>query len=179
MPDLRRTRKSLKTALAIMAGIDLLAAAIYFSPIIGSAETRQQDLNTLQAELKLKTAQVAPLKDLPQKVVLASHQIGDFYKKRFPTQESQILTELGKLTSANGVSIEQVKYKVRDAEIGGLQPVEMDADFAGNYTSLAKFINAMERDQVFFIINSVTLGGQQQGPVKLGVKLETYLKVGS
>jgi len=169
----------LKTALAIMAGVDLLAAAIYFSPIIGSPETRQQELTTLQAELKLKTAQVAPLKDLPQKVVLASHQINDFYKKRFPTQESQILTELGKLTSANGVSIEGVKYKPRDAEVGGLQPVEMDADFAGNYTSLAKFINALERDQVFFIINSVTLGSQQQGPVKLSVKLETYLKVGS
>jgi type IV pilus assembly protein PilO len=179
MPDLRRTRKNLKTALAIMAGVDLLAAAIYFSPIIGSAETRQQELNTLQAELVTKTRQVAPLKDLPQKVVLAGHQISDFYKTRFPTQESQILTELGKLTSANGVSIEQVKYKVRDSEIGGLQPVEMEADFAGNYTALAKFINSLERDQLFFIINSVTLGGQQQGPVKLGVKLETYLKAGS
>ncbi len=179
MPDLRRTRKNLKTALAILAGVDLLAAAIYFSPIIGSPESRRQELNTLQAELITKTRQVAPLKDLPQKVVLAGHQIDDFYKKRFPTQESQILTELGKLTSANGVSIEQVKYKVRDAEIGGLEPVEMEADFAGNYIALAKFINSLERDQMFFIINSVTLGGQQQGPVKLGVKLETYLKAGS
>jgi type IV pilus assembly protein PilO len=179
MPDLRRTRKNLKTALAIMAGVDLLAAAIYFSPIIGSAETRQQELNTLQTELVTKTRQVAPLKDLPQKVVLAGHQIDDFYKKRFPTHESQVLTELGKLTSANGVSIETVKYKVKDAEVGGLEPVEMEAEFAGNYIALAKFINALERDQVFFIINSVTLGGQQQGPVKLGVKLETYLKAGS
>ncbi len=32
---------------------------------------------------------------------------------------------------------------------------------------------------MFFIINSVTLGGQQQGPVKLSMKLETYLKAGS
>jgi hypothetical protein len=55
----------------------------------------------------------------------------------------------------------------------------MEAEFAGNYVALAKFINSLERDQVFFIINSVTLGGQQQGPVKLGVKLETYLKAGS
>ena len=65
------------------------------------------------------------------------------------------------------------------AQAGGLQPVEIDADFAGNYTALAKFINALERDEMFFIINNVTLGGQQQGPVKLGVKLETYLKAGS
>ena len=39
MPDLRRTRKNLKVALAILAGVDLLAAIIYFSPLVGSAET--------------------------------------------------------------------------------------------------------------------------------------------
>jgi hypothetical protein len=44
---------------------------------------------------------------------------------------------------------------------------------------LARFINATERDEMFFIINSVTLGGEPQGPVRLNVKLETYLKVGS
>jgi type IV pilus assembly protein PilO len=179
MPDLRRTRKNLTTTLAIMAGIDLLAAIVYFSPLVGSAETRRQEQNTLQAELITKTHQVAPLKDLPQKVVLAGHQISDFYKTRLPSQESQILTELGKLAVANGVTIDQEKYKVDAAQAGGLQPVEIDADFAGNYTALAKFINALERDEMFFIINNVTLGGQQQGPVKLGVKLETYLKAGS
>ena len=179
MPDLRRTRKNLNTTLAIMAGIDLLAAIVYFSPLVGSAESRRQEQNTLQAELITKTRQVAPLKDLPQKVVLAGHQINDFYKTRLPSQESQILTELGKLAAANGVNIDQEKYKVDAAQAGGLQPVEIDADFAGNYTALAKFINALERDEMFFIINNVTLGGQQQGPVKLGVKLETYLKAGS
>ena len=111
MPDLRQTRKNLKIALAIMAGVDLLAAIVYFSPLVGSAESRRQEMNQLQAELTTKTRQVAPLKDLPQKVVLASHQINDFYKKRFPTQQSQILTELGKLAVANGVTIEQEKYK--------------------------------------------------------------------
>jgi len=37
MPDLRKTRKDLKVTLAILAGVDLLAAALYFSPLIGSA----------------------------------------------------------------------------------------------------------------------------------------------
>jgi len=179
MPDLRRTRKNLKTALAVMAAVDVLAAVVYFSPLVGSAETRRQELNTLQTELITKTRLVAPLKDLPQKVVLASHEITDFYKKRFPTEESQILTELGKIAAANGVVIDHEKYKVLPTDTGGLEPVEIEADFSGNYTSLAHFINAMERDEMFFIINSVTLGGQPQGPVKLSVKLEAYLKAGS
>ena len=32
---------------------------------------------------------------------------------------------------------------------------------------------------MFFVINSVTLGGEPRGAVKLNVKLETFLKAGS
>jgi type IV pilus assembly protein PilO len=49
----------------------------------------------------------------------------------------------------------------------------------GNYTALAHFINALERDDMFFIINSVTLGGEPQGSVKLTMKLQAYLKAGA
>jgi len=179
MPDLRKTRKDLKVTLAILAGVDLLAAALYFSPLIGSAETRRMEMNQLQSELTMKTRQVAPLKDLPQKVNVASEQIGDFYKKRLPSENSEILTEIGKLASANGVRIEQGRYKPGENVTVGLQQINMEYDLAGNYTSLARFINAVERDEMFFIIDSVSLGGDPQGPVKLAVKLETYLKVGS
>lgn len=179
MPDLRQTRKKLKVALAVMAGIDVLALAVYLSPLVGSAESRRQELTQLQSELTAKTKLVAPLQNLPQKVVLASHQISDFYAKRFPSRNSDIYTEIGKLKDANGVTIEQAKYKEKEEGPGRLRPVEIEADLSGNYTSLAKFINAVERDQMFFIINSVTLGGEQQGPVKLNVKLETFLKAES
>jgi len=179
MPDLRQTRKKLKTALAVMAAVDVLAAAVYFSPLVGSAESRRMELNRLQAELNEKTRQVAPLRNLPQKVTLAGHEITDFYKTRFPAQDSEIPAEVGKIAAANGVSIEQAKYKIKEEGPGRLQPVEMDADLSGNYPSLARFINALERDQMFFIINSVSLAGEPQGAVKLNVKLETYLRAGS
>lgn len=179
MPDLLRTRKQLKVTLAVLLGLDVLAVVLYFSPLIGSAETRRQELNRLQAELTTKTHQVAPLQDLPHRVSMAGQQINTFYKNRFPAQNSDIYTEFGKLAAANGVRIDQVRYKPSETITSGLQAIEMEADLAGNYTSLAKFINALERDEMFFIINSVTLGGEPQGPVKLSVKLETYLKVGS
>ena len=179
MPDLRKTRKDLKLALVVLVGVDLLAAVLYFSPLIGSAETRRMEMNQLQSELTMKTHQVAPLKDLPQKVDLAGKEITDFYNKRLASENSQILTEIGKLASANGVRIEQGRIKPGESVTVGLQQVNMEYDLAGNYTSLARFINAVERDEMFFIIDSVALGGDPQGPVKLAVKLETYLKVGS
>lgn len=179
MPDLRQTRKKLKVALAVMAGIDVLALVVYLSPLVGSADSRRQEINQLSTELIAKNTLVAPLQNLPQKVVLASHEISDFYGKRFAANNADVYTELGKLKDANGVTIEQAKYKVGAEGPGGLQPFEIEMDLSGSYTSLAKFINAIERNQMFFIINNVSLGGEQQGPVKLNVKLETFLKAGS
>lgn len=179
MPDLRHTRKQLKITLGILGGVSVVAAVLYFSPVVGSAESRRMDLNRLQADLTIQSRRVAPLKDLPQKVNLASGQIADFYKNRFPAQNSQILSEVGKLASENSVVIEQGRYKPADEVTVGLQPIEMEYDLSGNYGSLARFINALERDQMFFIINSITLNGEPQGTVKLSVKLETYLKAGT
>jgi type IV pilus assembly protein PilO len=179
MPDFRQTRKKIKTALAVMLGVDVVALVVLFSPLVGSTESRRLELNQLWGELQTKTHQVEPLTNLPEKVHTANRQIADFYKKRLPAQDSQIATQLGKVASETGVTIDQAKYKERDEETGRLLPVEMDADLSGNYVSLARFINALERDDMFFIISSVELGGEQNGPIKLHMKLETYLKAGT
>jgi Tfp pilus assembly protein PilO len=152
---------------------------VLFSPLVGSTASRRQELNGLWSELQTKTRQVEPLKNLPEKVNTASRQITDFYKKRFPTQDSQIATQFGKLATANEVTIEQAKYKEENMEVGRLEPVEVEANLTGNYVSLAKFINALERDDMLFIIDSIALAGEQKGPIKLQMKVETYLKAGA
>jgi hypothetical protein len=39
-----------------------------------------------------------------------------------------------------------------------------------------QFINAVERDKVFFVINGINLTGQQTGQVNLRIRLTTYLR---
>ncbi len=178
MPDLRQTRKKIKTALAVLLGIDVVAVAILASPLVGSTQSRREQLGRLWSELQIKTRQVEPLKNLDKKVIVADKQITEFYKQRFPSEDSQIVTELGKTATENGVSIEGARYKVLEPGVGHLAPVQMEAELSGNYVSLAKFINALERDNMFFIIDSIALAGEQKGPIKLQMKMETYLKAG-
>ncbi len=179
MPDLRQTRKNIKSALAVLLGVDVVAVIVLLSPLVGSTDSRRQELNQLWSELRVKTSQVEPLRNLDKKVVTANQQITEFYKKRFPAQDSQIASQLGKLAAENGVIIEQARYKVKEPGTGRLQPVEMEAQLSGNYVSLAKFINALERDEMFFIIDGITLAGEPKGPIKLQMKFETYLKAGA
>jgi type IV pilus assembly protein PilO len=179
MPDLRQTRKDIKISLAIMLAVDVIAAAVLFSPLVGSTESRQQELAQLSTELQTKTREVEPLGNMREKVKTANGEITDFYIRRFAGQQSQIVTEFDKLAAANGVSVEQTKYKVLEDETERLHPVEIEADLTGNYVALAKFINALERDDMFFLISSISLGGEQKGPIKLQMKLATYLKAGA
>ena len=59
---------------------------------------------------------------------------------------------------------------------GELTEAKVDASLSGDYRQLVQFINSLERDKMFFLINGVTLTGQQVGTVGLRLRLTTYLR---
>jgi len=179
MPDLRSTRRKVKIALATMAIVDVAAVIVYFSPLIGTPTSRRTQLLGLWRELQQKTQEVQPLQGLDKKIPVAQKQIEGFYKDRFPSENSAISDNIGQLASQSGVKVGSIKYDMKDPETLGLQPVEIDADLAGGYLQLVRFVNSLERDRMFFLVNSVHLGGEQNGVVKLQIKFETYLKTGT
>ena len=174
MPDLRQTRSKIQKVLIAMICLDVVCAGLLLSPLVGSTESRGAQLDQLWRELQQKTRQVEPLRGMDEKVALASKQIDDFYKQRLPAQDSAIFEEIGKVASQSGAKVLQAKSKVEEPEPIGLRPVTIEADLSGDYLQLVKFINALERDKMFFIVDSVTLGGEQSGPVKLQLRLLTY-----
>jgi len=174
--DLRGMRDKLRIAVVILAILDILAIAVLFSPLVGSARSRDQQLSDLGREVQRKTREMEPLQGLDKKIVSAREQIEQFYAERLPSQDSAISDTLGKLASQSGVKIGGLKYTTKDPEAIGVRMVEIDGDFSGDYLHLVRFINSLERAKVFFIIDSVDLGGEQQGVVRLQLKLETYLK---
>ena len=179
MPDLRNTRRKLKIAFIALAAVNVAAVAVLLSPLAGSQRSRREQMDALWKDLQLKTKQVEPLRGMDKKIAVAHQQIDTFYKDRLPTRDSAIVEALYRVASQSGVKIDGYKSKQNDPEAVGLIPVEVDAELSGNYLQLVRYVNSVERDQVFFIVNSVDLGGQQGGIVKLGIKLETYLKAGA
>jgi type II secretion system (T2SS) protein M len=179
MPDLRETRRKVKIALAAMGVLDVVALAVFFSPLVGSETSRREQLALRWQELQQKTREVEPLRGLDKKIPIARRQIDDFYAQRLPAQDSAISADLGKVATRSGVRIGSIKYVMKDPDSVGVRRVEIEADLAGDYLQLVRFINGLERDQMFFLVDSVGLAGEQGGVVKLQLKLETYLKTGT
>jgi Tfp pilus assembly protein PilO len=178
MPDLRETRRKLKITIGILAGVSALAGGLLLSPLVGSPAARQQDLNQLRAQLTAKNRQVEPLRGLDKKIPLATQQIDQFYRDRFVEHDSDVAEAINNLAKETNCKIQSEKFKWGDPETVGLRRVEIETSIQGDYQPLAKFLNGLERSKVFFIINSIALA-QQNGPIQLQMKLETYQKVGS
>src|SRR5581483_3821523 len=174
MPDLKRTRDKLKIAIGALVLVDAVAIAMLLTPLAGMREARQQEMRQLWQELKSR--QYAPWRGLDKKIPHAQQDIDDFYQQRFPAEESAISASLGKVASETGVRVAGVKYAVKDAPIEGLQRVEIEANFSGDYLQLVRFINALERSKLFFLVDGVELGSEQNGVVALQMKVETYLR---
>ncbi len=52
---------------------------------------------------------------------------------------------------------------VQTPGVAGLAEVRIDTSLSGEYAPLMHYINGLERSKTFFIINGLTLTGQQGG----------------
>jgi Ni/Co efflux regulator RcnB len=174
MADLKQTRNRLYLVLAVLLVLDIAAVAMLMTPIAGRESLRQQELR--QAWLSLKARESAPWRGLDKKIPQAKREIDAFYQDRLPSSYSAISTSLGSIAAQSGVRVSSERYAQKDADIPSLERVEIDADVSGDYVPLAKFINSLERNQLFFMIDGLDLGGEQSGGVRLHIKVETYLR---
>src|SRR5271168_5399837 len=116
MPDLKDSRRKVKIALAALAVVDVIAIAVFFSPLVGSETSRREQLDQAWKELQQKTREVEPLRGLDKKVPVARKEIDQFYKDRLPAEGSSISENTGKLAGQAGVKIGSIRYDMKDPE---------------------------------------------------------------
>jgi type IV pilus assembly protein PilO len=178
MASIREVRKKLIPVLIGLTVLVLACVGYLLSPSGRTQQSRQRDLDALRVQLSAKRQEVLPARGMDGKLKEASTEISDFYKARFPEQYSTVSDEIGKLAAANGVQIANVKYDDKEAPVEGLRQLNIEIALSGSYLSEVKFINALERDNLFFVVDGVALG-EQQGNVRLQLKVETYLRAGA
>jgi type IV pilus assembly protein PilO len=181
-PRTSHWRESLASVLTwYWAGVViLLALAISLSVrlVLDWSFTQARFASTLaakQTELKSLQLETAPLRGLDKQVDRARTQIRDFYQNRMPSSYSSISTRIGALQVASGVRLSRVQY-TQGTPVSDLTEITMDAGISGDYPAIMRFINSLERDEMFFVIRAMSLTGQQGGQVSLRLRLSTWLR---
>jgi type IV pilus assembly protein PilO len=184
-PRLTARARALLTAVNLhFAGVAALCVlnlylAIHLGFMVQGLHSNNADAIAQQQTL-LRASEIAalPLRGLDVKLVNSTADADTFYGQRLPYAYSQVLSELGALTKHENVRLTRVQYAPSPALSGAgeLIEVKMDASLAGDYRPLVQLINALERDHMFFVINSLTFTGANNGQVNLRMRVTTYLR---
>lgn len=151
--------------LAVRLGLDWAALDSHSSDVLAGK----------QVELKAMELQTAPLRGLDKRVEQSREAVNAFYSKRIPPNYSTISSRIGELEVASGVRLTRVEYT--QGEPGNyLTNISMDASITGEYPAIMRFINSLERDPIFFLIEDMTLTGQQGGTASLRMQVSTWLR---
>lgn len=138
-----------------------------------AAAIDDQHVQLIAAQLAAK-----PLRGLDKKLLASTDDANAFYQKRLPYADSQVLAEIGILTHRTGVHWTHAQYAYTPLLSGSdaITEESIDASVSGDYRPIVQFINAVERDKLFFVINGINLTGQQTGQVNLRIRMTTYLR---
>lgn len=135
----------------------------------------EQLLAGKQIELTALEHETAPLRGLDAKVAKTREELREFYDKRIPPNYSSIASQIGDLEVKSGVRLTRVQY-TQGPPGAYLTEISMDAGISGEYPQIMKFINSLERDQMFFVIRAMSLTGQNGGLVNLRLNVSTWLR---
>jgi Tfp pilus assembly protein PilO len=179
MASHNQVRRRFVIAIVILLAIDIASVVFLFSPWGRPPEQRIDDYNRARTERTRKAHDAQPLTGMSEKLQRAEKDSDALLRSRLPEQSSQISNEIGKLASANHVKLEQAAYETKDTELPGVERLQVKASLSADYLNLIQFINALEREKMLMVIDSLKLNEQQGGTVKVDLEMEAFKKSGS
>jgi len=179
--QLKDPRVILRGILGVLLAANLAAAVVAFKPFGGSADDLRRERASLQQQLTQLQAQVGKSKKLVEKVQTARNAGEEFmqeYITDYRVVTSTLQGELVNMAENSGVTLQPTSTSLEAVDGSDtLFKVRMNAGCQGNYASLSKFINLMDRSSRFLIIESLSVTPLQAGD-KLNVTLQvdTYIR---
>lgn len=181
MDNLDNVKRRFTLVLASLGAVDLILIVYLLWPGVSPAAKLAREEALREQETTL-SREVAPLKGIDKKLTQTRVDVKKFYEQKIPTEFSEISRHLEKLIQETGVTTQGIHFNQERSDqakndLPDVQRVTIDTTVTGEYTKIARFINALEQDKFVFIINQITLSSSEGGnTVSLQIKFETFLK---
>jgi Tfp pilus assembly protein PilO len=163
--------------------VDLLLIVYLLLPGTSQSVKSAQE-HSLEEQANTLAREVAPLQGIEGKLGQTRIDVKKLYAQNIPSQYSELSQHLEKLMKETGVTSPGIHY-IQDTnakrdnkeDLPDVQRIGIDTTVTGEYSKVARFINAMEQDKFLFIIDQVSLNTiENSGAVSLQIKCETFLK---
>ena len=179
--DVRANGRQAAIALAIALALNAGAYLGLVRPHLREADRLERESDPRLQQVKDREAEVAAKERFVAAVETATKDLSSLREDVLSTKRQRMINvqlEVAELASKFGINMERVHYEPPQAEqVGkeGLERFGMKVPLKGGYSSLRKFLQAVEASDEFLVIEQVALEGVpgQQG-LELNITLATY-----
>ena len=143
----------------------------------------QQELDRQGLELKLLRADIERAKGIEQNMPAIQKDCDDFEKSLLPssTGYSSVLGELGTIAQNTGLQISNENFSHKNIPSRELTEVVLDATISGNYASVVKFLNGLQRSGNVYVVEGLGLASENKTEglpdiLRLSLSVRTYFR---
>jgi hypothetical protein len=177
----RDPRFAMRVVIGALLAANLWAAVDAFRPFGGSVEDLERQRAELSRQQAALEARVALARKLTEKTQFA-RQEGDRFIERYfvdaRTSASDITEALYRAAPDAGVQSLPTSYDLQSLEgSDSLQMLTVTAGYDGNYQSLTRLINLLDKSRQLFIIESMQTAAPQQGQkLSIQLKIDAFIR---
>jgi hypothetical protein len=181
--DFKRRKAILLVALGVFFAAD--AAMVAFSIRAASTtDSPQRQLATQAGLVKLLRADVKRAREIELAFPKTQQDCQTFEDSLLPadTGYSLVSEELQDLSKNAGLQITSLSFHPKDGISHGVKEVALDAAIGGDYKSVVRFLNGLQRSKNHYVVDDLTLANERgdagsQTDVRVNLHLRSYFKV--
>ena len=175
----KRWKQWVRAAIVVVLAADAILLYANWSSTDAGSKAAAAQLVPLRTQERLQGADVKRVTAIRGGLSDVQRNADKFYRDEFLTAGtgySTIIGDLNKISKASGLRTTNVTFKERPLETRGVTEVTVSATVEGDYVSVVRFINGLERSANFYLLDSLGLASSTGGSIKLNLQLRTYFR---
>ncbi len=179
MSDLLTPRQKLvRWGLGVVLFADLVLAGLSWR-MATAPRPDPSELNLLRQQHDLLAADVARGEQIRRELPAVEQQGNAFFQERLPAAASGysvVVDNFGEVARSAGLRTDNVTFRQHNPDNRGVIAVEISATVNGDYPSVLRFINGLERSDTFYVLDELSLAAGSEGNLRLNFRLRTYFR---
>lgn len=180
--DFTFRKRAILSLLAILLSADA-ALAFYSWRLASAPQTPQSQFDAQSMQLKVLKGDIKSAQYIKDHMP-ATRLDCDRFEQSLPPESagySLVTSQLDEIAKKAGLQIVSIAVKQKAIQERGLSEVSLDATVSGDYPSVVRFVNGLQRSSGFYIVDSLALASVTQnratsGSIRVGLHLRTYFR---
>lgn len=180
--DFTLQKRVILVVLGLLVAADL-GLAIYSWQLASSPRTPQEEFDAQNLKLRLVRGDIKSAQAIKDNMP-ATRLDCDKFEKSLPPEStgySSITAEFDDIAKKSGLQIVSLTNRQKELADRRMTEVTIEATINGDYGSVVRFINGLQRSQRFYLVDGLALASDTQnqagnGPIRLGLHVRTYFR---